>query len=87
MARGIDLATITITERKATLLIDTARAFLQWGKHDKAYLALRIAEQTAPEEVTGRPAVHRIVRELVTTAPPTVRRDAEDFACHLGVTR
>jgi hypothetical protein len=87
VARGIDLNTITVTERKATLLIDTARAFLQWGKHDKAYLALRIAEQTAPEEVTGRPAVHRIVRELVTTAPPTVRRDAEDFARHLGVTR
>jgi len=71
----------------ATLLIDTARAFLQWGKHDKAYLGLRIAQQTAPEEVTGRPAVHRIVRQLVTTAPPTVRRDAEDFARHLGVTR
>jgi hypothetical protein len=87
VARGIDLNTITVTERKASLLIDTARAFLQWGKHDKAYLALQIAEQTAPEEVTGRPAVHRIVRELVTTAPPTVRRDAEDFARHLGVSQ
>ena len=87
VARGIDLSTITVTERKASLLIDTARAFLQWGKHEKAYLALRAAEQTAPEEVTGRPSVHRLVRELVTTAPPTVRRDAEDFALHLGVSR
>ena len=87
VARGIDLGTITVTERKASLLIDTARAFLQWGKHEKAYLALRAAEQTAPEEVTGRPSVHRLVRELVTTAPPTVRRDAEDFALHLGVSR
>ena len=87
VARGIDLNTITVTERKASLLIDTARAFLQWGKHDKAYLALRAAEQTAPEEVAGRPSVHRLVRELVTTAPPTVRRDAEVFARHLGVSR
>jgi len=87
VARGIDLAAITVTERKASLLIDTARAFLQWGKHEKAYLALRAAEQTAPEEVGGRPSVHRLVRELVTTAPPTVRREAEDFARHLGVSR
>lgn len=87
VARGIDLSTITVTERKASLLIDTARAFLQWGKHEKAYLALRAAEQTAPEEVAGRPSVHRLVRELVTTAPPTVRCDAEDFALHLGVSR
>ena len=87
VARGIDLSTITVTERKASLLIDTARAFLQWGKHEKAYLALRAAEQTAPEEVAGRPSVHRLVRELVTTAPPTVRRDAEDFALRLGVSR
>ena len=87
VARGIDIGTITVTERKASLLIDTSRAFLQWGKHEKAYLALRAAEQTAPEEVAGRPSVHRLVRELVTTAPPTVRRDAEQFARQLGMTR
>ncbi len=69
VARGIDIGTITVTERKASLLIDTSRAFLQWGKHEKAYLALRAAEQTAPEEVAGRPSVHRLIRELVTTAP------------------
>jgi hypothetical protein len=87
VARSIDLNKITITERKASLLIDTARAFLQWGKYDRAYLALRAAEETAPEEVSGRPSVHRLVRELVTMAPPTVRRDAERFAMRLGVSR
>ncbi len=69
MARSIDLTTITVTERKASLLIDTARAFLQWGKHEKAYIALRAAEQTAHEEVAGRPSVHRLVRQLVTAGP------------------
>jgi hypothetical protein len=84
VARSIDLDTITVPERKASLLIDTARAFLRWDKPDKAYLALRAAEQTAHEEVAGRPSVHRVVRQLVTAAPPTLRRDAEQFAAHIG---
>jgi hypothetical protein len=84
VARRVDLSTITVPERKASLLIDTARAFLQWDKPDKAYLALRAAEQTAHEEVAGRPSVHRLVRQLVTAAPPTLRRDAEQFAAQIG---
>jgi transcriptional regulator with XRE-family HTH domain len=84
VARSIDLSTITVPERKASLLIDTARAFLQWDKPDKAYLALRAAQETAHEEVAGRPSVHRLVRQLVTAAPPTLRRDAEQFAAQIG---
>jgi hypothetical protein len=87
IARGIDLRAITVTERKASLLIDTARAFLQWGRHEKAYIALRAAEEIAPEEVTGRPSVHRLVRDLITSAPPSIRRDAEQFATQIGITR
>jgi transcriptional regulator with XRE-family HTH domain len=87
VARRIDLTAITVTERKASLLLDTARAYLQWGRHEKAYLALRAAEQTAPEEVAGRPRYTRLVRDLVTTAPPSIRRDAEQFATQIGVTR
>jgi len=87
VARGIDLSTITVTERKATLLIDTARAFLQWGRHEKAYIALRAAEKIAHEEVAGRPSVHRLVRELIASAPPAVRRDAAHFAARVGVSR
>lgn len=86
-ARRVDLSAIEVTERKATLLIDVARAFLQWGRHDKAYLALRAAEEVAHEEVTGRPSVHRIVRELLVNAPPSIRRDTEQFAAQIGVTR
>jgi hypothetical protein len=87
VARGIDLRAITVTERKASLLIDTARAFLQWGRHEKAYIALRAAEEVAPEEVTGRPSVHRLLRDLITSAPPSTRRDAEQFAAQIGITR
>jgi hypothetical protein len=85
LARRIDLSAITITERKAILLIDTARALLQWGRHEKAYIALRAAEQTAHEEVAGRPSVHRLVRDLATTAPPSIRRDARQFTSQVGV--
>jgi hypothetical protein len=85
VARGIDLRTITVTERKATLLIDTARAYLQWGRHERAYIALRAAEQIAHEEVAGRPSARRLVRQLVTSAPPAVRRDAARFAAGIGV--
>ena len=85
LAREIDPATITVTERKATLLIDVSRAFLQWGRHDKAYAALRAAEHAAHEEVAGRPSVHRMVRELIAAAPPSVRRDAAEFATQIGV--
>ena len=87
VARGIDLRAITVTERKASLLIDTARAFLQWGRHEKTYIALRAAEETAHEEVTGRPSVHRLVCDLITSAPPSIRRDAEQFATQIGITR
>ena len=87
VARKIDLSAIEVTERKANLLVDTARAFLQWGKHDKAYIALRAAEETAHEEVGGRPSVQRVIRDLMTSAPPSMRREVEEFAAQAGVSR
>jgi transcriptional regulator with XRE-family HTH domain len=84
IARSISLGQVTVTERKASLLIDTARAFLQYGKHENSYLTLRAARDVAPEEITRRPAVHQLVRDLVTTAPPSVQRQAKDFASSLA---
>ncbi len=84
VARGIDLSTITVAERKASLLVDLCRAFLQWGRFDKAYAAIRAAEEIAPEEVARRPSVRGLVRELACTAPPTVRREAAGFAARIG---
>jgi hypothetical protein len=86
-ARETDFDMITTSERKATFLVDTARAFLQWGKHDKAYFALRAAEESAHEEVAGRPSVHRVIRELAISAPPSIRREAREFATQIGVSR
>jgi len=84
-ARHVNLDQVTVTERKASLLIDTARAFLQYGKHEQAYLALRAASDIAPEEIAGRPAVRQLVGSLITSAPRSVQRQAEGFARGLGV--
>jgi hypothetical protein len=86
VARTVDLSKIDVTERKASFLMDTARAFLQCGRYERAYLALRAAAEMAPEEITGRPLAQRLVRDLVTTAPPSVQRQASEFACRVGVT-
>jgi transcriptional regulator with XRE-family HTH domain len=84
-ARSIDLDRILITERKASLLVDTSRAFAQWGKHDKAYEILRAAHHLAPEEISARPSVHRMLRDLLTTAPPSIRRQIREFTAQIGV--
>lgn len=84
LARRIDLRAVTVTERKASLLIDVARAYFQWGKYEQAHAALRAAEDTAPQEVATRPAVATLARDLATLAPASIRRDAEQFASRIG---
>jgi hypothetical protein len=86
LARAVSLDKIAITERKASFLVDTARAFLQCSKHERAYLTLRAAHQLAPEEIAGRSATRRVVRDLIATAPPTIRHDAAAFGQSIGVT-
>jgi hypothetical protein len=87
LARQIDLRAVTVTERKASLLIDVARAFFQWGKYEQAHAALRAAEDTAPQEVAARPSVGTLARDLATLAPASIRRDAEQFATRIGATK
>ncbi|RGA03000.1 hypothetical protein DI270_021365 [Microbispora triticiradicis] len=85
-ARRIDINALPINERKATVLLDTSRAFLAWGKHDRALYILRAAGDIAPEEITSRPATHRLVRDILATAPISIRREAREYAESLGVT-
>ncbi len=84
LARQIDPAAITVTERKASLLIDVAQAFFQWGKYGQAYIALRAAEQTAPQELAARAPVRTLARNLAALAPPGLRRDAVHLADRIG---
>jgi hypothetical protein len=84
-ARSVDLSKVTLAERKATLFLDTAQAFAQWGKHEKAYEALRMADQVAPEEVRGRRAVHHVIADLAVRAPGRIRAKVRDFANEIGI--
>ena len=84
LARQIDPAAITVTERKASLLIDVAQAFFQWGKYGQACTALRAAEQTAPQELAARSPVRTLARNLAALAPPGTRRDAVHLADRIG---
>jgi len=83
-ARKVDLSKLPITERKAAFFVDTAQAFTQWGKHEKAYQALRAADQLAPQEIRSRPAVRHMVSDLIATAPPTLRPHIREFADQLA---
>ncbi|WP_327107857.1 helix-turn-helix domain-containing protein [Nonomuraea glycinis] len=84
-ARQVELNKLSISERKATLLLDTARAFLMWNQHDKALHLLRAAGELAPEEITGRPSALRMVRDILDTAPSTIRREVREYVAILGV--
>ncbi|GAA2208435.1 hypothetical protein GCM10009850_038930 [Nonomuraea monospora] len=84
-ARQVEIDQLPINERKATLLLDTSRAFLMRDQHDKALHILRAAGDLAPEEITGRAAAHRLVRDILATAPISVRREAREYAASLGV--
>jgi hypothetical protein len=85
VARTVDPASIILTERKATFLLDTARAYLQCGKHERSYFARRAAEQIAPEEIAGRRAAREVVMALITTGPPSVQRQASAFSRSIGL--
>ncbi|GAA1575568.1 hypothetical protein GCM10009827_116760 [Dactylosporangium maewongense] len=43
LAETVDLSTIAVPERRAMLMLDTARGLTQWGKHERALDAIRRA--------------------------------------------
>jgi tetratricopeptide (TPR) repeat protein len=86
-ARHVDLNQIPLAERRACFWTDVARAYLQWGKYERALKAVRAAERAAPEEVAVRPQVHRVVEELQRCSTPSVQGQAAQLARRIGVAR
>lgn len=82
-ARAVNPAAVTVTERRASYFIDVGRAQFGRGRYGHAYLALRAADETAPEEVR-RPEVRQLASDVAAVAPPSVRRDARQFASAIG---
>ncbi|MBX7268666.1 hypothetical protein KIF24_23350 [Micromonospora sp. Llam7] len=85
IARTVPLDKVTLAERKASLYVDVARAYTQWGRYDHGLTALRTAYEVAPEEVRCRPAVQRIATDLATLAKGSARTAVVDFARGAGI--
>jgi tetratricopeptide (TPR) repeat protein len=86
-ARRVQLDKITLAERKASLSVDVAQAYIQWGRHDDGLSALRAAYRIAPQEIRSRPTVHRIVADLAALSRGHTRNRALDFAAEAGIRR
>jgi transcriptional regulator with XRE-family HTH domain len=85
LAGQIDPTTIELVERRATLHLDVAQAYLQWGKWERSLAALNRAAATAPQEVSTRPSARALIADLAHRAPTSVRLATADFATQLGV--
>ncbi|OKI64317.1 hypothetical protein [Micromonospora sp. CB01531] len=85
IARTVPLEKVTLAERKASLFVDVARAYTQWGRYEHGLSALRTAYEVAPEEIRCRPAVQRIASDLAMLATGPVRAVAVGFAQNAGI--
>lgn len=85
LARHVDVDRIALPERKAALYIDIAQAYEQWGRNERALHALLAAERVAPEEVSNRGRVHRLVGDLTSRAPRSVSQRARELGERIGV--
>ncbi|WP_422734119.1 hypothetical protein ACN26Y_01715 [Micromonospora sp. WMMD558] len=85
IARTVPLDKVTLAERRASLYVDVARAYTQWGRYEHGLNALRTAYEVAPEEIRCRPAVQRIAGDLAMLANGSVRTAAAGFARNAGI--
>jgi transcriptional regulator with XRE-family HTH domain len=84
-ARKLRPAVITTAERQGRYWIDVARAYHQWNKPEPCYRALLAAERAAPAEVSYRPPVHRMTKDLLRADRRRSLPDLRAFAHRIGV--
>ncbi|MFI7487856.1 hypothetical protein ACIBXA_05670 [Micromonospora echinaurantiaca] len=85
LARKVPLDSIDLAERKASLFVDVARAYTQWGRYEHGLNALRSAYEVAPQEIRFRPAVQGIASDLAVLTRGHVRTDVMHFAQQAGI--
>ncbi|MER7457637.1 hypothetical protein [Micromonospora sp. NPDC126480] len=85
LARQVPLDKISLAERRASLFVDVARAYTQWGRFEHGLNALRSAYEVAPEEIRCRPAVQRIASDLAVLTRGHVRTAVMHFAQQAGI--
>ncbi|MDG4792834.1 hypothetical protein [Micromonospora sp. WMMD1082] len=85
IARTVPLDKVTLAERKASLYVDVARAYTQWGRYEHGLTSLSMAYEVAPEEIRCRPAVQRIAADLALLTKGSARTAVIDFARVAGI--
>lgn len=81
-AGTVDVRQLGTPERYARYCIDTARAWEQHGRPDRATSALRAAEKQAPEELR-RPSSHELISRLLY-APTATPSGLRSLAVRVG---
>ncbi|MGH3909163.1 MAG: helix-turn-helix domain-containing protein [Pseudonocardiaceae bacterium] len=72
-------------ERRARVLIDTARGFVQRGEDEAAILVLLDAEQISTDEVRHSTLVHELLRELLHRDRARARPHVHKLARRVGL--
>jgi hypothetical protein len=84
-AKKLRPAVIPTAERRGRYWVDVARAYHQWGKPEHCYRALLAAERAAPAEVSYRPPVHRMTKDLLRADRRRSLPGLQVFARRIGV--
>lgn len=79
------LQELVAPERRAVVMLDTARALTQWGRYERAFGAIQTAERHAPEEVRSRQPVHALINTLAQRAPAPVQRRVREYSRSKGI--
>lgn len=82
-ARRVARHLLPTPERHARFCVDAARAWERYGRRDRAYEALRLAEWHAPEELR-RPSVRSLIADLLA-APVRPAAGLRALASRCGV--
>jgi hypothetical protein len=69
-----------VAERRASFWVDVAQACVQRRWPQRAFDALRAAEECAPEEITARPAVRALIGDLQASDPRRSLYGLHEFA-------
>lgn len=84
-ASTVDVALLASAERYARYCIDTARAWEQHGRPDRATHALHAAESRAPQELR-RPSSHELITRMLY-APTVTPSGLRSLAARVGAIR
>lgn len=84
-ASRLDIDDVPSVERRARVLIDTARGFVQRGEDEAAILVLLDAERVSTDEVRDSGLVQDLLRELLHRDRARARPHVRDLARRVGL--